>query len=422
MIQIKDWRKLEQLVNQSLKDFKQQWQERSLQRRSRSDWATTDVIDRGGEKDKMGTNEKAIFPGSIMKLALGERFRSVNVYIRNSGNLHMRPSLRSEWQQRLCRVLVDVCKPERSTEVNPVAIMETANHLSYMKLEVRGNRTLVGNVLEWREIGFVVEIRGLKNKAIKKHFAINLQSKRSTRSLTTGSIATEDDFPDYEQHECCGCISGCSPVAWAQVFGYFDRRARYIPHFYSPNIYGDKSIVAPKSLTDDVKRFVEDIRDEVQTYCDDGEGATKRSKMHYIATWFRERQGSRSRVASHLESRKRRAARRNGAYVQQGGSSWIASKAVYYLGYGYPVVLSITPEGGGGHAVVATQYKQWSRTERQCDTRKTGWWLGRKTKEHCYWKTVYDYKFFLHYGWGGRNNKWQEVGVKGAYCAYISKN
>lgn len=418
MIQIKDWRKLEQLVNQGLKDFKQQWQERSLQRRSRSDWATTDVVDRGGEKEKMGINEKAIFPGSIMKLALGERFRSVNVYIRDSGNLLIRPSSRSEWQQRLCKVLVDVCMPERSTEVNPVAIMETANHVSYLKLEVRGNRTIVGNVLEWREIGFVVEIRGLKNKAIKKHFAINLQSKRSRRSLTTGSIDADYDFPDYKQHKCCGCLSGCSPVAWAQVFGYYDRRARKIPDF-SPNIYGDRSIVAPKTLTDDVKRFVEDIRDEIHTYCDNGEGATKRSKMHYIAKWFRDRQGSNTHVASYVESRKRRAARRNVGSFQRGGSSWIASKAVYYLGHRYPVVLSITVEGGGGHSVVATKYKKRSTTERQCGTRKTGWWLGRKTKQHCYWKTVYDYEFFLHYGWGGRNNKWQEVGLKGAYCAYL---
>ena len=142
--------------------------------------------------------------------------------------------------------------------------------------------------------------------------------------------------------------------------------------------------------------------------------------MHYIATWFRARQGSRSQVASYVESRKRRTLRRNGAHFERGNSSWITSRAVYYLKYRYPVILSITMENGGGHAVVATKYKKRSRSERKCDTRKTGWWWGETTKEDCYWKTVYDYEFFLHYGWGGSNNKWQEVGVKGAYCAYIS--
>ena len=408
------------MVNRSLDDFKQQWRERSLQRRSRSDWATTEVDPREGGKKKTGIKEEALFPGSVMKLALGERFRSVGVFIRNIGNSRMRPSSRSEWQQKLCKVLVDVCMPEGSTEVNPVAIMEAPNHLSYMKLEVRGNRTLVGNILQWREIGFVVEIKGRNNEVIKKHFAINLQSKRSRRSITTGSIAAEYDFPDYDQHDCCGCKSGCSPVAWAQVFGYFDRRAKYIPDFFSPTIYGDKYIVAPLYLTDDVKSFVEDIREEVETYCDNGGGATLDSKMHYIATWFRARQGSRSRVASYVESRKKRAARRNGGSFQRGGSSWIASKAVYYLKYGYPVVLGFTLEGKDGHSVVATKYKQRSRSERQCDTTKTGWWTGKRTKVNCYWKTVYDNEFFLHYGWGGSNNKWQEVGVDSAHCAYIS--
>ena len=308
MIQIKDWRELDQMVNRSLKDFKQQWRERSLQRRSQSDWATTDVVPREGGNKKTSTKEEALFPGSVMKLALGERFRSVGVYIRNIGNSRTRPSSRSEWRQRLCKVLVDVCMPEESTKVNPIAIMETPNHLSYMKLEVRGNRTLVGNILEWREIGFVVEIKGRKNEVIKKNFAINLQSKRSRRSIPTGSIAAEHDFPDYDQHDCCGCKSGCSPVAWAQVFGYFDRRAQYIPDFFSPTLYGDKYIVAPLNLTYDVKRFVENIRKEVETYCENGEGATKHSKMHYIATWFRARQGSRSWVASYVESRKKRRA------------------------------------------------------------------------------------------------------------------
>ena len=406
-------------MNQSLEDFKQQWRERALQRRSQTDWATTDVVPRGGEKKKTDIAEEALSPGSFMKLALGERFRSVDVYV--SGDSRMRPSSRSEWQQRLCKVLVDVCKPEGSTKVNPTAIMETPNHLSYLKLELRGNRTLVGNLLQWREIGFVVEIKGRNNEVIKKHFAIDLQAgKRSRRSLTTKSIPGEyNDFPDYDQHDCCGCKSGCSPVAWAQVFGYFDRRAWRLGWFFSPRIYGDASIVAPLYLTDDVEDFVEDIRRQVQTFCRNGEGATYRSKMHYIAPWFRARQGSRSRVASFRERRKKRSS--SGGYVQRGGRSWMTSKAVHYLNHGYPVILSFATESGDGHTAVATKYKAWSRRYRECHTRKTGWWLGKKTKVDCSWKTAYDYEFFLHYGWGGSNNKWQEVGVKGAYCAYIAK-
>ena len=204
------------------------------------------------------------------------------------------------------------------------------------------------------------------------------------------------------------------------MFGYFDRRAQYIPDFFSPTLYGNKYIVAPLNLTDDVKRYVEDIRKEVETYCKNGQGETKHAKMHYISTWFRARQGSRSWVASYVESRKVGRAPQNGASLERGNSSWIASKAVYYLKLGYPVILEITLEGGGGHSVVTTKYKQRSRRERECYTTTTGFLWGERTKEECHWKTVYDYEFFLHYGWGGWNNKWQEVGVKGAHCAYIS--
>ena len=188
-------------------------------------------------------------------------------------------------------------------------------------------------------------------------------------------------------------------MPWAQVFGYFDRRAQYIPDFFSPTLYGIKYIVAPLYLTYGVKRFVEDIREEVETFCENGQGLTERSKMHYIATWFRARQGSRSRVASYVESRKKRRARQNGASFQRGGSLWIASKAVYYLNYGYPVILSITLEGGYGHAVVATKYKQRFRSERTCYTPTTDPdWYYEWTREECYWNKVYYYEFFLHYG------------------------
>ena len=48
-------------------------------------------------------------------------------------------------------------------------------------------------------------------------------------------------------------------MAWAQVFGYFDRHARWFPDFFSPNVYRDSSKVAPLTMEDEVEPFVEDI-------------------------------------------------------------------------------------------------------------------------------------------------------------------
>ena len=412
------------MVKNSLDSFKRQWRGRAAQRRSKVDWTTTEVLLKGRTtKKEKGTDEEVVSPGSNMKLALGQHFKSVDVFVTNSGNSRMRPNSRPEWQQKLCKVLVNVCLLDGSTKVNSSAIKETPNHLSYLQLGVHGNRTFVGNVLQWREIGFVIEIKGSKNEIVKKYFAINLHSKRFRRSSVgtpRKGISSENNFPDYHQHRCCGgCLSGCSPVAWAQVFGYYDRSASsYTNWFFSPNIYGDRSTKAPLRLTDAVKPFVEDIRSQVQTFCDEGAGATYPTKMHLIAPWFRSRQGSQAHVVSYLESRKRRSI--GGATVQRGSRSWIESKGVEFLKTGYPVVFSFTMEDKSGHSVVATQYKERSRSYRHCENRKTGLWWGR-TKQDCSWRTAYDYEFFLHYGWGGSNNKWQKVSPYAAHVAYVTK-
>ena len=110
----------------------------------------------------------------------------------------------------------------------------------------------------------------------------------------------------------------------------------------------------------------------------------------------------------------------NGGRIERGGHSWIAAKGVYWLKKDYPVIFSIDMEGSGGHAVVATKYKEKTRRYRHCYQMKTGFWWGERTKEICSWRTAYDYEFYLHYGWGGSENKWQQIGAKGAYVAYLA--
>ncbi len=393
------------MVKQSFDSFKSEWKKRAAHRRTKSDWATTDVLSKGRGKLKEDVDEEALSPGSIVRLALGERFKSAHVYITNFGNSRMRPSSRSEWQQKLCKVLVDVCQPNGGTRVNPSAIKETPNHLLYLKLEVHSNRTFVGNTLQWHEIGFVVEIYEGENEVVKKRFAISLHSKRIRRSsgAGSGSIVTEDDFPDYDQHKLPdGCWSGCSPVAWAQVFGYYDiRGSRYSHSIFSPTIYGHRWVVAPMKMTSGVERFVEDIRTQVQTFCEDGQGTTYASNMTLIEPWFQARQGLKARVESYLS----------------GGKSWFEAQIASWLEDQYPVVVSFKLRPKAGHSTVATKYKKTARRYRHCVIKRPG----RKPIIVCSWKIAYDYKFFLHYGWGGNSNKWQEVSPTSAHVAYVLK-
>ena len=426
------------MVNQSLDEFKSLWQERSVQRPSKLDWATTSVYPKEGKEKDEPAGEEALSPNSIVKVALGEHFRSVDLHITNSGDSRLRAGSKSEWQRRLCKVLVDVCMPDGGTKVNPSAIQKTPNHLFYLKLEVHGNRTFVGNILQWKEIGFVVEIRGRKTEVVRKHFAMDLHSKRSRRTawnptgggyrgsggspgnLVAVSIPFEHELPDYNQHRCCGgCLSGCSPVAWAQVFAYYDRLGsyRYTGSTFSGNIYRDKRTELPRYMTYSVRRFVEEIRSEISTTCIGGEGATETDRLHLIESWFKARQGSRARVVSYLESRKRRGT------IARGGKSWMQSKAAYYIDVGYPVIISFKTSKKSGHSAVATKYKEWSRNVRVCRSWMTGWWWGRRRREDCNWQKEYKYDFYLRYGWGGSNNQWQSVSssIYGAHVAYVAK-
>ena len=415
------------MVNRSLDRLKSLWQERAAEGRSISDWATTSVHHKEGNvKEDQVFAEEGLSPKSIVRVALGERFQSVNLHAANIGESSLPAGSQSKWQQRLCKVLIDACKPDGSSKINPSAIKETLNHLLYLNLEVHENRTFVGNTLQWKEIGFVVEIKARNGKVVRKHFSVDLHSKRHRRGAwkpTSGDESTsssgwvdavvipvEHELPDYNQHTCCGCLSGCTPVAWAQIFRYYDSLGshRYINSIFSGNIYGDKTTELPKSMTYRVRQFVESIRSTLGTYCQNGVGFTRSDRNRDIQSWFKARQGSKAVAASYLESRRKRR-----GFVEQGNRSWIQRKAAQtYLKVGYPVVMDFTMESKTGHSVVATKYKEWYRDVRRCRS---------ATIFRCRWEKDYKYEFYLRYGWGGNSNKWQAINPFAAHIAYITR-
>lgn len=180
------------ILRLKIAEFERLWKERAEEGRSKLNWTTTDVDSKGG-----GADEESLSPGSVVRVALEERFKFVDVYTTINGDSIMGPSSKSQLQHKLHKLLINVCLKDDGTKVNPVAIKEAAYHLPYLILELHNNLTFVGNVLQWEEIGFVVQIRGQKNKVVKKHFAINLHSKRFQRSPPGGGSARhKDDFPD----------------------------------------------------------------------------------------------------------------------------------------------------------------------------------------------------------------------------------
>ena len=61
-MQIEDWVQLDQMVRDSVDNFKRMWRERAAHRGSQTDWITTEVLTKGGESFKREIDEKCLAP------------------------------------------------------------------------------------------------------------------------------------------------------------------------------------------------------------------------------------------------------------------------------------------------------------------------------------------------------------------------
>ena len=147
------------------------------------------------------------------------------------------------------------------------------------------------------------------------------------------------------------------------------------------------------------------IRSTLGTICRNGEGANWYEWHHRIQSGFKARQESRAVALCYLiKSRKK-----GGDVIRTNTRYWIKFRAAQsFMKVGYPVVMSFRLEPGGGHSAVGRKYKAWYRNVRRC--------------RFCSWRKVYKYEFYLHYGWGGSNNKWQAINPYTAHIAYIKKD
>ena len=236
------------------------------------------------------------------------------------------------------------------------------------------------------------------------------------------SIPHEDVFPDYEQHVCCGCISGCTPVAWAQIFAYYDRLAHFSFTSYGHNKglfrcggtrSGSSYCVAPDEMDSSVETFVEDIRETLGTYCDNGAGSTYTTNNIRINAWYRSRQGY-SATVEHYPSWMRRGKRSStvGSVTVYSYESEARNKAIEALkgnpAYPVRVTIDVASNGGkkGGHSAVVTKYREKWRKYRKRHCRKVGWWWGRRTRCEDIWSTQDDRKFYFRMEWDGYGKAW----------------
>ena len=388
-------------VKKDLNEFKEHWRKLAEKIRKSVEWKTTKVhtinkIPKHTEivSEVIESGDSSLLPTATSKLS--------NVKI----TVHYMSEDQGKFNQKaLCLVLDNVCSGS-STKVNVNKILNTKAHLHYIDLRVNEDYDYLAKTLQKKSISVYVSLQIQKKMVIEKYFTIHLANRRGKRSYWSAytplhSIPNESLMPDYDQHICCGgCYSGCTPVAWAQVFAYYDRMAHLSGSYgYSKSIYqgpnGEAHYVAPGSLNDDVKQFIVRLRTPLKTYCDGTGGATESDNSLNLSPWFKKRQP-------------------NGKVVRLSSTNAVTK----YVKQNYPVVNNIWWVGGGdkkdksGHSVVVTKVKQRSRDYKSC--RRVGWWLWRKTE--CEWKTEYD-MWYRRMGWGRYKNAWYSASLTSAFVA-----
>lgn len=191
----------------------------------------------------------------------------------------------------------------------------------------------------------------------------------------------------YDQYlDANGCAIGCGGLAWTILFLWGDRQAGTGNSYWAPRwgLYRSNggtgaNALAPTTQTAGVDNVIEEIHDDVATFCITGQGATFPWDMHQASNYFVGRTGTRltthyNSVGIH-ESRLREYARnsiRDRSTPAVIGTGWLS------------------------HYPVAYGYAWQSRQVRKCFV-------------FCWYETVYDRWFYVNQGWGGIGNDWVQA-------------
>lgn len=213
VLKVLHWTHLQNMVQESLSAFKEEWSKLAV--KVKEYWKTSQRKNVGEKPNLANYNADIVLPGSSATLALEKDHGKITV--------HAIPESR---QAELCEILIDVCTSVKFA-VNQKLIHEAKNGISYLEFKVKQDAK---KILQNKELSFYFKVE-MKNGEILKYFSIDLSliQRRGWSKWQHWSVRHESLFPDYDQHKCCGCVTGCGPVAWAMILGFYDRLAHKVP-------------------------------------------------------------------------------------------------------------------------------------------------------------------------------------------------
>ena len=246
--------------------------------------------------------------GEVIRMPVDEHTVSIKVAYSAQRKTQTASDLR-QYQTAVCRML-SFCNVNDDFNID-LSKKKTFLQLNYIEFIISKDVPVLFKRKQHIEFELRKELS--TGEIIVKHFSLDTAPSRQKRgkhffkeytsysNWGYCSIRYENLFPSYWQHKLSnGCRVGCGSVAWAMVFGYYDRRSHEKPSTYgtgSQDLFrcgndgttGSKRCKAPKySYDSPIKKYTETIAKILGTWCTrKKQGATSAHKMDRIKGFFR---------------------------------------------------------------------------------------------------------------------------------------
>ena len=247
-------------------------------------------------------------PGTVVRLPVDDDTVSVKVTYESQNEWETKDDV-AGIQNAICQ-MISTCDVDDDCSIS-LEQQKSVLHLNYVELEI--SKDIPSALNGSQSIDFEIRVKEKSGEVSVKYYSLDTTTRKrqkrykeytSYTGWTYKSIPHEGYFPYYWQHKIHnGCYVGCGPVAWAMVFGYYDRRSHYQYSTFGSGsrdlyrcgyagMYGSNTCIAPKYSYSSgtsgarLQKYIERIAKILGTWCIFKNGATPVYKMDRIKGYF----------------------------------------------------------------------------------------------------------------------------------------
>ena len=291
-------------IEQNIAQLAALWAVRASEVAKEGIWEETEVISSTDTNEVTSFTQGYIQPGGMIRVPVDKDTVSVKV--------KYTPDSKTQTTEDILRMQHAVCQIISKCDVDDdssISLLQNTSvlHLNYVEVEI--SKDIPDALNGSQSVDFELRLEKISGEISLKYYSLDTTRHRQKRfkqykdfsPWNTKSIPDENYFPSYWQHRIKkGCAVGCAPVAWAMVFGYFDRRSHYKPSTYgsgSQGLYrcgsdgttGGTYCVAPgySNFDSRLRNYIEYMSKVLGTWCIFKNGATPGYKMDRVKGFFK---------------------------------------------------------------------------------------------------------------------------------------